>query len=146
MRLIKDIAPKPSDAIQAMIDGLLEQSERNDFKIDMGSFGGFKKGVCCGCAAVCCVQKLAGVDFKDEYSITLAGQSELSGFDSSDLDDFENAVDFLRMGYLLPFFAYWQMVPPDMFLVDEWYLHDEDWREQLPLIQNYCDKLKAAGL
>lgn len=146
MRLIKDIVPKPSDAIQAMIDGLLEQSERKDFKIDMDSFGDFEKGICYGCAAVCCVQKLANVNFKDAYSITLAGQAEATGFDSSDLDDFENAVDFLRMGCLLPFFAYWKVVVPDMFLVDEWHLHDDDWREQLPLIQDYCDKLKSAGL
>lgn len=47
-RSIKELAPKPSDAIKAMIDGLINQNQRDDFEIEMRTFGASGMNMCYG--------------------------------------------------------------------------------------------------
>jgi len=146
MRLIKDIVPKPSDAVQAMIDGLLEQDARKGFKVDMDTFGSSMDGICYGCAATCAVQKIAGKDLPADVIGMAREEAEFLGFDLKDVIDFEFAIDDLRAGDTKGLSEYYDRFISDELRYPEFSLHSRDWREQLPAVQEYCNKLKAAGL
>jgi hypothetical protein len=97
MKLIKDIITKPSEALQAMVDGLLEQSKRGDFKIDMDTYGTYdENNICCGCAATCTVQKLLNKNL-DKENIDYESHSEFFGIE--DIIEFESVMNEARMGY-----------------------------------------------
>lgn len=78
-RKIKSIVSKPSEAVQAMIDGL---KNRRGLRINMGTYGQSedeKSKICYGCAATCTVQQVAGkkipaslIDFTHERARALS--------------------------------------------------------------------------
>ena len=109
---------KPSEAIRAMIEGLKENSDREDFKIDMGSFGKTdESNICFGCAATCTLQKLSGVKFTKENIFradrrTIAINRHLSEGDiilSKQLFNFESAIDGLRTGCYIDIIYFFEL-------------------------------------
>jgi hypothetical protein len=50
---------RPSDALEAMCDGLEDIDARADFSIHMSTFGKFEGGLCFVCAATCAAIKAA---------------------------------------------------------------------------------------
>lgn len=139
---ITDLISKPSEALQAMIDGLLEQSKRKDFTIWMGSFGYVKEDMCYGCAATCAVQKIFNKNF-EVHSIT--SRSFLFGISFCDLKFFEIAIDAARNGRLSSLFSYFHKDFSDRW-ENKWMLQDHNWREQLPLVQSAINEMKEVGL
>jgi len=144
---------KVSTALQAMIDGLKFQSQRKDFRVDMSTFGAFhesrNKGnpVCFGCAATCTVQQLSKVNFTDSQIDSLEERSFLTIHNSNDLDRFEDAIDYARMGDLIPIFSYMGNLDSHELIDDsQWILNTDDWQEQMPLVQDFVDMLKLKGL
>jgi len=144
---------KISTALQAMIDGLKFQSQRKDFRVDMSTFGTFTYFenkvdlVCFGCAATCTVQQLSKVNFTDSQIGSSSGRSRLTIHNSNDLDRFEEAIDYARMGDLFSIFDY--MGDCDSHEIsddDRWLLGTADWQEQMPIVQNFVDMLKLKGL
>lgn len=159
MRKIKDIVQKPSDAVDAMIKGLIRQSKRKGFKIQMQSYGGYsaEEQVCFGCAATCTLQEIAGKNLTRSYMVGYNLRlEELELVDDSsayDEFDFEMSIDRLRTGkpeMLLRFFEV------DVDLRDQILWSPEakslprmttgDWKEHLSSYRKFSKYLKKLGL
>lgn len=148
MKSIKELAPKPSDALQAMVDGLLNQSKRTTFEIDMNGYGGADK-ICYGCAATCTIQQLAGKNLIPRDILDCTSRAESLGFDPRELGDFEIAINEARMGQLLHLFIFYNLhyKSKEKYKYDShFYLEDNDWREQLPQVITLIELLKSKGL
>lgn len=151
-RLIKNIIHKPSEALQAMVDGLLKQSQRPDFRIDMSTWGrksGRKyKGqyICYGCAATCAVQEIADKDLSCEVVTALQLRAEALGFNGDDETNFEVAINSARIGDTNPLFGYFGIYnQPHKFNRTGIFLGTTTWRREIPNILAYIETLKAAG-
>lgn len=102
---IKALAPKPSQAIKAMIRGLKKADKRKDFEVDMETFGQLVNKpdgmVCVGCAATCALQEMAKKRFRPTTGfdvddlVTRADCLEISPFE---VEIFESVIDRLRTG------------------------------------------------
>lgn len=117
---IKDIISKPSQALEAMIDGLIKQSKRPGFIINMNTFGASEGGICYGCAATCCIQEIASKDLDCGDALadinSRDGRAKQLHLSPIDLAKFENAIDSARKGnkYGVTFeslFAFFGMYP-----------------------------------
>ena len=146
MTKIKDIISKPSQALKAMIDGLREQDARQDFKIDMGTYGWVDPGkVCYGCAATCAVQKVTGINL-DIASISLENQAHRLGVEESDLDDFQTAIDTARSGSMAELFNYFGIFLDDMSQWDyRWCLLTDTWKEEIYFVEAVIAEMIEAG-
>jgi hypothetical protein len=150
-RLIKDILNnKPSAAIRAMIDGLKEQSLRDNFVIDMSTFGGLSTrdySLCVGCAATCAAQKIAKKNLTVQTISDVELRADALSFSCYDMAKFEKAVDRLRHGAVLPLFTYFNLsgyvvIPPIRLP----FLTTDDWQENLFPYEAYAEQLEALGL
>lgn len=151
-KLIKDYIKLPSEAVQLMIDGLKE--EREGFEVNMETFGRAEQGggiiFCTGCAATRALEKLAGVAFKPSNIFSREDRAEAAGFDYLDVDNFENAIDFLRMGNILNFQRHLNMVLDASFNLPQpevyFSLKSYNWRTELPKVEAYAELLRSQGL
>lgn len=144
MRKITDVISKPSEALRAMVDGLIEQSKRKDFVIDMINWGSKVNGVCYGCAATCTIQKLAGVNFDSDEIGDTETRAVVLGFDRDELNNFENSIEDVRSGLVLSLFIFFDM-PPKNEYDNRWYMHDDDWLSQIPVIEATIKEMQEAG-
>jgi hypothetical protein len=147
---IKTIAPKPSDALQAMIDGLREQSTRQNFRVDMHTFGEYSKnlGICYGCAATCAVQKLAGKNFEGSEIDFHPESARYLNLDKTQMVRFESAIDDARKCILEALFEFYEIqdVPDEVVYPEStWTLRNADWEMQLPRVQRYVDFIREQG-
>jgi hypothetical protein len=166
---IKEIVKTPSQAIQFMIDGLLKQSKRRDFVIDMGDYGsveyrttksGKDKKVCVGCAATCAIQEVAGKNLSPSKWLTFHGtdyeQGRQLGFSEYEVSSFENAIDKVRkmqLAGIFRFFNYERIPHAAQKVIFElaensgtfFVLGTSNWKHQLPKVQILCNKLKELG-
>ena len=147
---IREKFPKPSDAIQGMVDGLLTMENNPHFEINMTSFGewAMEDGVrikpeqicptdriCFGCAATATVygafhldpQK---VDPRDVYDV---------------LEEFEKAIDILRLG-ITNRLLNWYNVPTNLIhkvnvqrltLNLHWEMDTDTWKEHIPTLLRF---------
>lgn len=154
-KLIRNIISKPSEALQAMVDGLLKYSKRKNFRIRMSTFGSIDHApgnineyICYGCAATCALQQIANKDLNCGTNI---GNQEVRarqlGFSIKDENEFEEAMDIARRGNTIDLFYYFRLAPPNNNnLVHPSYgLQTSDWREQIPEVRRHIRALKAAG-
>jgi hypothetical protein len=142
----------PSQALQAMIDGLLEADKRPDFAVNMTTFGMVgRSGACHGCAATCTLQKLAGVQFSRDVIGRGDDRAVAVGLPFAEVAAFETAVDFARKGMLMHIFDFFKIKYPEygqrqpLWNVPEFVLTTDLWRDNLPDYQRLADELKAAG-
>lgn len=144
--LIKKIISKPSEALQAMVDGLLEQSERPDFEVNMKVFGAVQGGICYGCAATCAIQKIAGrnLDIDSIDSSTLRAWT--LGFLRDDMLAFESAINMARTGDMGELFIYFGFEDAGYWRFAGFNLDNSNWREQLPAVRAHINSLKKRGL
>ena len=155
-KTMKDHCPTPSSAIRAMTSGLREQSKRDDFRVDMMYFGlsdddfGAGKGICCGCAATCAIQKATGIDFGTET----IGEAELRAtavhIDVIDLEAFEMTIDQFRRGIVRRLLSYYNcsslaLVLEERSLNTMPYLTNSNWEQLLPAYDNLADVLEQLG-
>lgn len=106
MKTIEDFIKKPSEAVRAMVDGLRNQSNRSDFKVDMDTFGRYQGDVCFGCAATCAVQQATGINLVGE---DVYRKSNRAGIKEESLTNFEIAIDHLRKGHSHLFIHYFEL-------------------------------------
>lgn len=173
MKSIYDMAPKPSDAIYAMVAGLIKAIRRQyvDFKLDMSTFGGVntnnsdQKVICVGCAATVTLFELHNKQL-DKNSIwhyeVRASHLEIN---ADELSSFEDDINMLRQGYVRYLLcAYWKrnLIPAHVVIKDEYhsfivnhnYLPDLHLpslqtgvtKKQLSFYTLYTDKLKSLGI
>lgn len=158
LRSIKELAPKPSDAIKAMIDGL-EQLPNDQFQLDMSTYG-YRPGwghICYGCAATCALFQLGGRhpeeigrainDFDDRLLSLRISREDFDRYGY----DFEMAIDHFRGGRVDALYRYYGMdaddhripwVAPD----EAWGMSTRNWREELPKVKAYLARMIEAGL
>lgn len=156
MKTIRELTEnKPSNAIFAMIEGLKEQSEREDFRIKMLTFGTSNGDYCFGCAATCTIQKISKINLTIENINTKEERANALGFNLDELTIFEDCIDNLRNGTRLPAYVYYgyknllnfygindNIIPDEeMKTLNSW-----DWHENLQPYINYANKLKSLGL
>lgn len=93
---IRDIVRrKPSVAIRATIHGLQTHRNRDDFKLDMGTFGTSRGGVCVGCMATCALQSITNTTFTTD-TIHFPGRCKATNALTCDVSDFEEAIEEVR--------------------------------------------------
>jgi hypothetical protein len=99
MKKIKDIISKPSQAIRAMCEGLIDQNKRTDFIVNMDTFGSYIDGICYGCAATCAIQNITGRNLTAGEQIErVTNRSKVLRLDHEDLERFEFIIDDVRRG------------------------------------------------
>ena len=145
---------KPSKALTAMMDGLLEQLDAKDFKVNMSTFGEVDDGMCCGCAATCAILKLcwdpdecSKADFVSyRYGAKAYGPDGLAA--NRDIVSFEGAIDDARKGMLGSLFRYCGIptedLPPE-FLVRLLWLQNDNVRESEAEVRELIRELEEAG-
>jgi hypothetical protein len=135
---------KPSRAIRAMVEGLRTASQRNDFAVDMTTFG-YVGGsyfdnlplrieqwerakaheLCFGCAATCTVFALANKIADDGFCTrplgSTIGRASLlaerfhAAVSETDVSVFEDALDDFRCGNPVTLFQYMGVTAPEGF-------------------------------
>lgn len=98
---------KMSDIIDVMVYGLETQSRRDDFVIDMHTFGSVYiayPGMCFGCAATCALSTLTAIPFTEDKCtsedwLTEIGRTYNCAFLTRALVEIESFFDNLRRGY-----------------------------------------------
>ena len=135
---------KPSLAVKVMIKGL--DNPPPNFHFDMDSFGFVREDECMGCAATVALQEITGHRFTlDEIAGTGPRGSAL-GLDFGDVEQFENAVDELRLGAedKLGEFCEVKMPCPNYRLIE---LHKYvNWPDIRSRYIKYQKQLEEAGL
>lgn len=168
---IRDIVTKPSEALQAMVDGLKEQDEREDFEIDMDVWGMVRNKMCFGCAATCAIQKIAGKnlnhDIPKEYMDKSTGEiravhlhEEILGLETTqEATDFECAINNARKGKLPLLFKFFDIYPVDYMTYAKYKtltcIYDDknnlmsmetnNWRKFIPFVEKKIMQLQEAG-
>lgn len=154
MRKIKDIATKPSEALQFMVDGLLSNHQRYGFQVNMSAFGVQNANTCYGCAATCAIQAIAKKQFvaDEHHSIeSVDSRAEFLGFGALDLSDFELTIDATRRGNVRYLFDYYGLpwkseYPIEVVSEEAFSMTTTDWLKQIPVMQRYINYLKTLGV
>lgn len=159
-RYIRELVPKPSDAIRAMCRGLRTQAANPQFVINMDTYGGYSHRTqkCYGCAATCALHEIGGRPPCAESLQTDRMAADYFSLDVDDIPRFEYAIDKLRRGCLRPLFALYGRTVPVEFeemsshyrnhpeAIDEaWILTADNWEERLPMYDNLADELEKLG-
>jgi hypothetical protein len=148
---------KPSDCLQAMIDGLRENAADPKFRVDMESFGHVdinregKATICFGCAATCTIAKLQG-HLYSEFALEVDGGEPTTSyhhiFKSPEIGAFEKAIDAARTGSMSRLFGFLR-VDPDV-AYGQWearfYLDTDDWEEQIPDVERVIKQMRETGV
>lgn len=142
---IRDQLSKPSEALQAMLDGLEMQDAREDFKIEMDTFGDYVEGVCFGCAATCTIQHVIGTDFGDQRIVEIKDRAEYLDLALRELDDFEFSIDRARIGLMYSLFEFFGL-NLDPKYSGRFCLGNSNWREQIPAVQAVIEEMKKDGI
>lgn len=132
---------RPADAIVAMIRGLRAQAERNDFNIDMTSFGRADGGTCFGCAATCTLMEAAHTKFTSDSIGAYISRARHLGVCPFELELFEEAIDSFRAGHPVLLFEFFGLDAPD--IPTDWAMGTYNWENELPKVEAYLKRLRV---
>lgn len=104
--IIDKIKCKPSKAIALSIQGVERLSQKQNYRVNMGTYGSVVDGCCCGCAATAAIQELAGRDLDEESIGSLNKRARCLGFSSGELGAFEASLNDARLGRLWDLFYF----------------------------------------
>jgi len=145
-------APKPSDMVNLMCDGLEYYDGYEGFSINFGVFGDtdVSRLICVGCAATAFAQYASGKEYHPVSIADRAGRSETIRMFRTDLFEVENAVDNLRCGYLQPMLILYEMDDEFLWVLPFLDLHlptmyTHEWRPFLEDYRNLARLLKESG-
>lgn len=148
--ILKAIKGKPSIALQMMIEGLQEQSKRKNFKIAMGTFGSSDyEYTCYGCAATCTIQKMAKKNFTHELITQGTDRAKFINADLDELSRFELAIDLSRKGMLYYLFQFCKIPKKNIDVLEstyDYYLGNDNWKEEIPKVKKVISILKKHNL
>lgn len=152
---------KPSQALEAMVDGLLASKDNPNFRAEMDTYGdAYEQAdgpLCFGCAATCTLQQLAGARFTPDSIRRTQSRAEVVGVPAFRLGSFEHVMNSARRGKmhaLLRFFDYYdpRVAPSDYYDPSvtpsdgKFCLKTDDWEAQLPAVRAVIKEMKEAGL
>ena len=152
MNYFVKLTKKPSVAIWAMINGIWKSDARDDFKINMSTFGDIADEVCYGCAATCAIQEITGIEFKssdilytiDNRAEILFGRNYVDYL--PDLNKFEDAIDEFRNGDPVDLLDLYGIEDEDIsYISSNWKLRNNNWRKELIKIEIYVKQLEDRG-
>lgn len=147
MNSMKNYCPTPSSAIRAMINGLRNQSQRDDFSVDMLTFGAHIGSTCFGCAATCAVQQATGINFTRDSIKSCVSKSKAVGVSPLHLQQFEYVIDDLRLGAIAPLFEYYDLdIPRELICLDLPLMVNSTWEDSLPAYEALAAELEKSGL
>lgn len=125
--LRKAVYKKPSLVVRAAAHGLQTHRDRDDFVINMGTFGRVTwqdvvyrpvpDGICMGCLATCAMQSISNVEFTPDNIRCTPSRAAAAGFSQVDTRDFELAVDALRDNSPRQLYAFCRLEPEDLLNV-----------------------------
>jgi hypothetical protein len=160
MRTVIDLAPKPSDALEAMYIGLKNVKRRRGFKLNMQTFGKksflYEKPICFGCAATCALEQLSGKKllFSKIKKHQLWTHEDLASYYKVDFEKFikfELALDKARKGSLRELmtiygFRYHHLLTRSIIdLSNSLYIQESNVEEELPKLKELYTKLREQG-
>jgi hypothetical protein len=139
------IQNKPSVALQFMLDGLIGQSERSDFEVDMSFYGDSLNGVCYGCAATCAIQELTGINYNSEQISYRATRCKALSVSKDELGVFECAINGARNGSIKFLFEFCNLNSSDYKPILKLLMTTSNYKDQLPLVKELIEDLKLHG-
>ncbi len=150
MRSIFNLAPKPSDAVRAMIEGLEQHSKREDFFVDMGHYlmVDSEQRECFGCAATCALQQITdrGLQANDFDYRRTSSRSEVFNIDGYEINCFEEAVDQFRRGDVSSLFKFYGIPLIRWVNFKLPVLETDNWQIRLPQYKKFLKILISKGL
>ena len=125
-------------AVDAMINGLKNQSERAGFTVSMNSYGeahgitAYGEIMCFGCAATCAIQEYAGVNFNYRSIPNERARALAINVDVDILAEFEISIEWLRGGHAYKLSNFCQLDEDDHHSVNRYFvalpeLTNENW-------------------
>ena len=156
---------KASIVLQAMVTGLLKSKDDPDFVVKMETFGKVKNNLCYGCCATLTLVQMFGkgqsaseimlgyvnnqTDQPNSGYAHLADVVELepsSGYNSLRIKllYLESAVEMARRGDVSSLIKFLTGESNKSFN-DRWCLDNENWEEQLPVVNETIAEMIAAG-
>lgn len=145
--ILGTIEGKPSNALQAMYDGLLKQDRRIDFVVNFRFFGGvLSDRVCFGCAATCTLQEISQVDLNPGNITLVEKRARAYGFEQTETIRFEMAMDCARHGNLYDLFGFCGLDCRESYcFMDGISMLAKNWKRQMPRLKKLIAGLKQAG-
>lgn len=132
-KTIKDILPKVSDVIQAVIDGIKNKVKDKQFVFDMSNYGYIsrEKQICVGCLATATICNIYDIKFEDANirgftNINGCHVADIASVDYNSLSIFESAINQIRYGSLLKLFHYY-----NDYISDEMYFQIDQFSEHI---------------
>ncbi len=149
---IRDAVTKPSQALEAMVEGL---TNTDGVGVAMGEFYSIGRlsarggEMCFGCAATHTLRALTKKELPvDGMLIGTTARCQFWGFDDWDeVNRFEQAMDTARLGDLSELFGFLGKDPSSAVpFSDKFTLVDYNWERELPLVKALISDLQADGL
>lgn len=146
---------RPSDALQAMVDGLRAQDEREGFHVEMRSFFEFyppsvtvgEAPACKACAATSALQEASGKIFDKRELINRNDRAAFTELQRETQFVIECALEVARQGYLKELFDLFDAADFHDPLYDKRFcLETDNWRSQLEDVEDLIDELEALDL
>lgn len=150
--ILELIKGKPSNALQAMMDGLKTLPEKGRCEVDMTTYGETGDGkICYGCAATYTLHKLADKTFDfDTLKIYETGNSEeysrYLDFEENEMIIFESAIDSARKGDLAPLFSFCRADADSTPYSKQFEMTTENYISELSSVEYIIKELKKNGL
>lgn len=141
----------PSYTLRTMVQGLLNHSKRENFRVAMNTFGAYDDTyeICFGCVATVTIQELSGRSFDGREINNVWSRARFLELKEELLDEFEDAVDAARCGELSRLLMYFN-VPEAKGISNifkgRWELLTDDWQDQLPAVLQAAEELEKLGL
>lgn len=170
---VKADAMKPSDWLQAMIDGLRQAKSDPHWRVDMASYGYWNYGddretpeMCFGCAATAtfmlmldtpymAVVKEHGKSGASNRSYVDLVMDAVDRNSEVDLAKTEIAIDHARNGMLAPLFRLCNLDPnstPEMIAIpkdggwnNRFAMQNDNWETEIPKVELVIAEMKLAG-
>jgi len=146
---------KPSEFLQAMVDGLWEASRRRGQGVDMSTYGMVSdEDICYGCAATWSLQNLLGhwlppdkIMALGSVDTTLLKDYEWNGETPRRVLDFETVMDFARTGQLNPLARFCGLRPGKLDAwYGQWFMDSDNWQEEIHKVSAAILNMQERGL
>lgn len=146
LSILTAIKGKPSIALEHMVNGLLKQSKRKGFKVNMSTYGDSHGEMCYGCAATCAIQSIAKINFTPNTINTTKRRVEIAEADFGELNAFESAINQARQGSMRSLFYFCNIREESGNRFNANFdLQSNNWKKQLPQVRKTISELKKAG-
>lgn len=137
----------PSDALEAMCDGLEKADARPDFSVAMMDYGSYREATehAYGCAATCAAMEAADLQLDITNIAPRSRRAAAFDVDVDALEEFEEACSRARHGTLGGLFRLFGLDYSDAPYDYRWEMCTDSWREQLPRVREAIKEMRLNG-